>query len=121
MPTYSPGELAADILHSCSITANASGETLMSKARGEASGRAWPRYYTIVLLLFAAVFNSYRDRTNISVAAIAMEDDLGWTETQKGIVLSSFFVGYLLLMAVTGALANRYGGWLVLGVAVVWW
>ena len=69
----------------------------MSSARGEAIGLAWPRYYTVVLLLFAAVFISYIDRTNISVAAIAMKDDLGWTETQKGIVLSSFFVGYLLL------------------------
>jgi ACS family sodium-dependent inorganic phosphate cotransporter len=104
-----------------SITAIASGEALMSSARGEASGLAWPRYYTVVLLLFAAVFISYIDRTNISVAAIAMKDDLGWTETQKGVVLSAFFVGYLLLMAVTGAAANRYGGWLVLGVAVLWW
>jgi ACS family sodium-dependent inorganic phosphate cotransporter len=93
----------------------------MSSARGQSGGRAWPQYYTVVLLLFAAVFISYIDRTNISVAAIAMKDDLGWTETQKGLVLSSFFVGYLLLMAVTGALANRYGGWLVLGVAVLWW
>ena len=75
----------------------------MSSARGEASGQAWPRHCTIVLLLFAAVFISYIDRTNISVAAIAMKDDLGWTETQKGVVLSAFFVGYLLLMAVTGA------------------
>ena len=87
-----------------------------------AAGRTgWPRYYTVVLLLFAAVFISYIDRTNISVAAIAMQDDLGWTETDKGLVLSSFFVGYLLLMAVSGALANRFGGWLVLGVAVLWW
>ena len=74
-----------------------------------------------MLLLFAAVFISYIARTNISVAAIAMKDDLGWTETQKGIVLSSFFVGYLLLMAVTGAAANRFGGGLVIGVAVLWW
>ena len=87
-----------------------------------ATGRTqWPRYYTVVLLLFAAVFISYIDRTNISVAAIAMQDELGWTETDKGLVLSSFFVGYLLLMAVSGALANRFGGWLVLGVAVLWW
>jgi ACS family sodium-dependent inorganic phosphate cotransporter len=83
--------------------------------------RGWPPYYTVVLLLFAAVFISYIDRTNISVAAIAMQDEFGWTETDKGVVLSSFFVGYLLLMVVSGALANRYGGWLVLGVAVVWW
>lgn len=85
------------------------------------SRAGWPRYYTVVLLLCAAVFISYIDRTNISVAAIAMKDELGWTETDKGTVLSSFFVGYLLMMAASGALANRYGGWLVLGIAVLWW
>lgn len=81
----------------------------------------WPRYQTVVLLLCAAVFISYIDRTNISVATIAMKDDLGWTETDKGTMLSSFFVGYLLMMPASGALANRYGGWLVLGIAVLWW
>jgi ACS family sodium-dependent inorganic phosphate cotransporter len=94
---------------------------MMPAASVKKSRTAWPPYYTVVLLLFAAVFISYIDRTNISVAAIAMKDELGWTETDKGVVLSSFFVGYLLLMAASGALANRYGGWLVLGVAVVWW
>jgi ACS family sodium-dependent inorganic phosphate cotransporter len=89
--------------------------------RAENPGPRRPRHYVVVLLLFAAVFISYLDRTNISVAAIAMQEDLGWTETDKGSVLSAFFVGYLLLMAASGALANRYGGWLVLGVAVVWW
>ena len=84
-------------------------------------GKGWPVYYTVVLLLFAAVFISYIDRTNISVAAVAMQDELGWNETRKGTVLSAFFVGYLLMMAASGALANRYGGRLVLGVAVIWW
>ncbi|NJD30765.1 MAG: ACS family MFS transporter [Gammaproteobacteria bacterium] len=93
----------------------------MSSEPGQPGRDGWPRYYTVVLLLFAAVFISYLDRTNISVAAIAMKDELGWTETDKGLVLSSFFIGYLLLMAVSGALANRYGGWLVLGIAVLWW
>jgi ACS family sodium-dependent inorganic phosphate cotransporter len=86
-----------------------------------AARTGWRTYHTVVLLLFAAVFISYIDRTNISVAAIAMQEQLGWTETDKGGVLSSFFIGYLLLMAVSGALANRYGGKLVLGVAVIWW
>ncbi|MFO1406617.1 MAG: MFS transporter [Steroidobacteraceae bacterium] len=81
----------------------------------------WPRYFTVVLLLFAAVFISYIDRSNISVAGIAMQAELGWTETDKGKVLSAFFIGYLLMMAVSGVLANRYGGWRVLGLAVVWW
>ena len=85
------------------------------------SPRRWPAYYTVVLFCFAAVFISYIDRTNMSVAAIAMKEQFGWTETTKGVVLSSFFVGYLLLQVVSGTLANRYGGKIVLGIAVVWW
>ena len=83
--------------------------------------RRWPHWYTVVLLCGAAVFISYIDRTNMSVAAIAMKEQFGWTETTKGVVLSSFFVGYLLLQVVSGTLANRYGGKIVLGIAVVWW
>lgn len=80
-----------------------------------------PAYYMVVPLLAAAVFISYIDRSNISVGAIAMQVQFGWSETQKGLVLSAFFVGYLLMMVVSSALANRYGGKIVLGVAVVWW
>ena len=83
--------------------------------------RQWPKYYTVVALCFAAVFISYIDRTNISVASIAMKEQFGWTETVKGFVLSSFFIGYLLLQVVSGSLANRYGGKFVLGGAVVAW
>ncbi|MBL8959125.1 MAG: MFS transporter, partial [Gemmatimonadetes bacterium] len=75
----------------------------------------------VVLLCFAAVLISYLDRTNISIAAIAMQEQLGWDEATKGLVLSSFFIGYLLLQVVAGSLANRWGGRIVLGVAVLWW
>ena len=76
----------------------------------------WPAHFTVVLLLCAATFISYIDRTNISVGAIAMQAQFAWTETQKGLVLSSFFVGYILMMAASGALAHRFGGKVVLGV-----
>lgn len=81
----------------------------------------WSHAQRVVLLCFAAVFISYLDRTNISVASIAMQEQFGWSETTKGLVLSSFFAGYLVLQVVSGTLANRYGGKLVLGTAVVWW
>lgn len=81
----------------------------------------WPAWYLVVGLCFAAVFISYLDRTNISVAAIAMQEEFQWTETTKGLVLSSFFIGYIVLQVASGTLANRYGGKLVLGLAVLWW
>jgi ACS family sodium-dependent inorganic phosphate cotransporter len=84
------------------------------------TGRA-ARASFVVVMCAAAVFISYLDRTNISVASIAMQEQFHWTETTKGLVLSSFFVGYLLLQVVSGALANRFGGRRVLGVAVLFW
>ena len=93
----------------------------VAAAPATAVRHGWKSWHTVVLLCCAAVFISYIDRTNISVAAIPMKDQFGWTETTKGFVLSSFFVGYLLLQVVSGTLANRYGGKIVLGVAVLWW
>ena len=75
----------------------------------------------MVALCFCAVFVCYIDRVNISVAALAMQEEFGWTETTKGFVLSSFFIGYMLFMMPSGWIANRIGGRIVLGVAVLWW
>jgi ACS family sodium-dependent inorganic phosphate cotransporter len=89
--------------------------------RGSTRSGRWAAHYTVVLLICAAAFISYVDRSNISVGALAMQAQLGWTETQKGFVLSAFFIGYLVMMVASGALANRLGGRIVLGSAVIWW
>jgi len=81
----------------------------------------WPRRYHVVLLSFLAVFICYIDRVNISVAIIPMAADLGWSMQTQGLVLSSFFVGYLLLQVVGGQLADRFGGKAVLAAGVLLW
>ena len=82
---------------------------------------ARPRRHTVVFLAFLSVFVCYIDRVNISVAIIPMADDLGWSMSRQGTVLSSFFVGYLLLQIVGGRLADRFGGKVVLGAGVLAW
>lgn len=89
--------------------------------KDEVAASAWPKRYTLVLLCFAAAFICYIDRVNISVASIAMQGQFGWNETQKGFVLASFFVGYIATQVVAGWLANRFGGKLTLGCAVLLW
>lgn len=84
-------------------------------------GSRWPRRYWAVGMSFLAVFICYIDRVNISVAIIPMAEDLGWDMATRGNVLSSFFVGYLLLQIVGGRLADRFGGKAVLGVGVLAW
>ena len=85
------------------------------------AGRGWGRRHTVMLLCFLALFIAYTDRVNISVAAVAMREQLGWTQTTKGLVLSAFFIGYMLFMIASGWLASRYGGKRVLAAAVVIW
>jgi ACS family sodium-dependent inorganic phosphate cotransporter len=80
-----------------------------------------PRRALVALLAFLSVFVCYIDRVNISVAIIPMAEDLGWSPRTQGTVLSSFFVGYLMLQIVGGRLADRFGGKIVLGVGVLLW
>ena len=81
----------------------------------------WPRRHVIVALSFLGCVVAYTDRVNISVAAVAMKEQFGWSQTEKGLVLSAFFVGYLLFMFAAGLLADRFGGKRVLGYSVVSW
>jgi ACS family sodium-dependent inorganic phosphate cotransporter len=83
--------------------------------------RRWPLRFSVIGLCFAATFICYLDRVNISVAIIPMAEELGWSLSTQGLVLSAFFYGYLATQVLGGWLADRYGGKLVLGVAVIWW
>ncbi|CAG8574224.1 4472_t:CDS:2, partial [Rhizophagus irregularis] len=62
-----------------------------------------------------------KDRSNIAVAIVYMAKEFGWSSTTQGLVLSSFFVGYLTTQVLGGALADKFGGKWVLGVAAVGW
>lgn len=75
----------------------------------------------MVGLTFLACALSYTDRVNMAVAAVAMREQFGWSQTEKGLVLSSFFIGYMLFMFIGGLLSTRFGGKLVLGWSVVAW
>lgn len=77
--------------------------------------------YKMMIWALLALFLCYIDRVLISLAAIEMQVDLGWSDTDKGLVLSSFFVGYLIMQVLGGLLANRFGGRNVFLIAVLVW
>lgn len=79
-------------------------------------------------MAFLGLFNVYALRVNLSVAIVAMTEnrtihhddgslsyaqDFPWDSKQKGLVLSSFFYGYLLTQIAGGVLAAKIGGNLV--------
>ena len=80
-----------------------------------------PERHLVVALTFLACAIAYSDRVNIAVAAVAMKEQFGWTQTEKGLVLSAFFVGYLLFMFAAGMVSTRFGGKGVLGWSVIAW
>lgn len=81
----------------------------------------WPRRFILIGLCFLSTFICYIDRVNMSVAILPMAEEFQWNQTIRGVVLSSFFYGYLATQVLGGWLADRYGGKVVLGFGVLWW
>ena len=81
----------------------------------------FPRRYQMMAMLLLALLLCYIDRVIISIAAIEMQKELGWSDADKGLVLSAFFFGYLLMQISGGIISNRFGGRNVLVWAVVFW
>lgn len=76
-------------------------------------------------MAFFGFFNVYALRVNLSVAIISMTEfkditlengttvqmqEFAWSSTQQGVILSSFFYGYILTQFAGGLLANKLGG-----------
>lgn len=80
-----------------------------------------PKRFILVGMCFCATLICYIDRINISVAIIPMQEYFGWSDTIKGFVLSSFYIGYAFFQIPSGWLANKYGGKILMGVALIWW
>ncbi len=81
----------------------------------------WPRRYTVVALLACATAICYVDRVNISIAIIPLARDRGYDAAATGLVLSSFFWGYIGPQMLGGWLADRFGGKRVLAAGVLLW
>ncbi|XP_049308921.1 putative inorganic phosphate cotransporter [Bactrocera dorsalis] len=74
-------------------------------------------------LIFLGFSVGFMQRTNLSVAIVAMMDrnstnpdfpEYDWSEQTKSLVLSSYFWGYFLMQIPGGQLAQRFGGKIML-------
>jgi len=75
----------------------------------------------LVVWLFVLSAIAFLDRTNISIAALTLRDELKIDDIHLGWIFSSFLVGYAAFQVVGGWLAWRFGPRLVLTAGVVWW
>lgn len=83
------------------------------------------RRWLVISLAFLGFINIYTLRMNLSVAIVKMteireitldngtiitEQDFPWDTKQRGLVLSSFFYGYVTTQILGGYFASRIGG-----------
>uniref|UniRef100_A0A7G3ATQ9 Sialin n=1 Tax=Lutzomyia longipalpis TaxID=7200 RepID=A0A7G3ATQ9_LUTLO len=84
-------------------------------------------------MVFLGLFNLYTLRINLSVAIVAMtkkynvtlddgtiveEQEFDFDSKQEGLILSSFFYGYIATQLVGGYLGSRFGGHLMFGLGL---
>ncbi|EAF3892271.1 MFS transporter [Listeria monocytogenes] len=85
----------------------------MNQVKGE-------RHSLIVLLvLFIGYTSVYVDKYTIGISLVTVSQDLGFDPSQKGLILSAFFLGYTLFQIPMGYLNNRIGARPVLAVSII--
>jgi len=111
----------------CESEVTSETESLRQRDDDAMAGRAgacWmcvEKRWQLGLLGFTMEAVCYADRTNITLAILEMQKDLGWNEATAGIILSSFFAGYACTQVLGGWAAERWGAKPVLALAVSSW
>ena len=78
-----------------------------------------PKRWEMCLMLSFASVVAYTMRVNMSVAALAMKKDLGWTDSQKGLALSAFYWGYAGGQILAAPLVQKVGAKYALGFSIL--
>jgi len=72
------------------------------------TSRLTPAFVRVLILLFVSVFINYIDRSNLSIAAPLIKDELHISASQLGILLSAFFWTYSCCQLLSGWLVDRF-------------
>jgi MFS transporter, ACS family, D-galactonate transporter len=75
----------------------------------------------VAIVLSVSVLINYIDRGTLSIAAPMLKDDLGFSASQLGVLLSSFFWTYALFQIVSGWLVDRMEVNWLLAIGVLLW
>jgi MFS transporter, ACS family, glucarate transporter len=81
----------------------------------------FPIRFFLVFWLFILSTVAFLDRTNISIAGVALGEEYGLSKVQLGWVFSAFLIGYAGFQVPGGWLAVRLGPRRVLTLGVLWW
>ncbi|MEO8174755.1 MAG: MFS transporter, partial [Sediminibacterium sp.] len=77
--------------------------------------------FRMLSLVFISVVINYMDRSNISVAASAITEDLKLTPVQLGMIFSAFGWSYAALQIPGGILVDRFGPRIMYTFTLITW
>ena len=83
--------------------------------------RLSPTLRYVIALLAVSVFINYIDRSNLSIAAPLLKDELGLSASRLGILLSAFFWTYAGCQLLAGWLVDRFDVKYVFAIGFLLW
>jgi MFS transporter, ACS family, solute carrier family 17 (sodium-dependent inorganic phosphate cotransporter), other len=76
-------------------------------------------HWEMILLISSGIVMSFCLRVHISVAILAMQKEYHWTDSEKGVILSSFFWGYTLGQVPAVLIAQSVGPKDIFGLGIL--
>lgn len=77
--------------------------------------------WLMIAMVAVATAVAYIDRANLGIASDQMQQELGFSDEIKGLMLSSFFWTYGLCQLPAGWLVDRFGPRVMYPLAIIWW
>src|SRR5262245_49610928 len=77
--------------------------------------------WSIITAITVLTITNYLDRGNLSVAASTIREDLGFSATEMGLILSAFIWPYAIMNLPSGWAIDRFGPKIIMAVAALLW
>lgn len=77
--------------------------------------------WMILFMLFAATTINYLDRQILSILKPILDQELGWTDAQYGMIMSIFQASYAVGLTIFGWIIDKYGARMGFAISIIWW
>ena len=77
--------------------------------------------WVMIFWTFVVAAISYLDRTNLSIAVSEVQAAYDISTVEMGYVFSAFVFGYALMQPIAGRIADTFGPYKVIAIALAWW
>lgn len=77
--------------------------------------------WMVLFMLFAATTINYLDRQILSILKPILDQELGWTDAQYGMIMSIFQASYAVGLTMFGWIIDKYGARMGFAISIIWW